>query len=337
MSRVAVVGAGAWGTTLADLLCARAGGEGGDVVLWAFEPEVAEAVNRQHRNDVFLPDAPLQPALCATTDLRAAVRGARLVVSAAPSHAVRQVMAAAAADVAPDAVVVSASKGLEAGTHRRMSEVLADVLPGRERIVALSGPTFAREVYERQPTAAVVAGADAAVAKRAQEALGAPHFRLYTNDDLVGVELAGALKNVVAIAAGMLDGMELGHNARAALITRGLAEITRLGVALGARPETFAGLAGMGDLLLTATGPLSRNRSLGVEMGKGRQLEEVLGRRHSVAEGVGTARAALDLAAQAGVELPIVREVAAVLFEGRPLRQALGNLMERSLKSETWR
>jgi glycerol-3-phosphate dehydrogenase (NAD(P)+) len=332
VSRIAVVGAGSWGTTLADLLCAK----GEEVVLWALEPEVAEGVNRRHRNDLFLPDAPLQPTLRATTDLPAAVRGAEIVVSVAPSHAVRRVMAEAAPGIAPAAVVVSASKGLEAGTHRRMTEVLAEVLPARDQIVALSGPTFAREVYERQPTAAVVAGCSAETARRAQEALGAPHFRLYTNSDVVGVELAGALKNVVAIAAGMLDGMELGHNARAALITRGLAEIARLGVALGARPATFAGLAGMGDLLLTATGPLSRNRSLGVEVGKGKRFEEVLERRLSVAEGVETARAALDLAAQAGVELPIVREVAAVLFEGQPLKQALGNLMERSLKSETW-
>ncbi len=332
MSRIAVVGAGSWGTTLADLLCAK----GDEVMLWALEPEVAEGINRRHRNDLFLPDAPLQPSLRATTDLLAAVRGAELVISVAPSHAVRRVMAEAAPGLAPGAVVVSASKGLEAGTHRRMTEVLAEVLLAKDAIVALSGPTFAREVYERQPTAAVVAGCSAATARRAQEALGAPHLRLYTNDDVVGVELAGALKNVVAIAAGMLDGLELGHNARAALITRGLAEIARLGVALGARPATFAGLAGMGDLLLTATGPLSRNRSLGVEVGKGKRLEEVLERRLSVAEGVETARAALDLAAQAGVELPIVREVAAVLFEGRPLKQAIGNLMERSLKSETW-
>ena len=331
MSRVAVVGAGAWGTTLADLLCAR----GEDVVLWAFEPEVAESVNRRHRNDLFLPDAPLQESLRATTDVVEAVHGALVVVSVAPSHAVRRVMGAAAPGLAQGAVVVSASKGLERGTHRRMTEVLGEVLPGCEAIVALSGPTFAREVYERQPTAAVVAGAPAA-ARRAQAAMAAPHLRLYTNDDVAGVELAGALKNVVAIAAGMLDGLELGHNARAALITRGLAEIARLGAALGARPATFAGLAGMGDLLLTATGPLSRNRSLGVEVGKGRSLADVLGRRHSVAEGVETAQAALALASQAGVELPIVGEVAAILFEGRPPREAIGNLMERSLKSETW-
>jgi glycerol-3-phosphate dehydrogenase (NAD(P)+) len=217
-----------------------------------------------------------------------------------------------------------------------MSEVLAQVLAPGTAIAALSGPTFAREVYERQPTAAVVAAAGEETARRAQAALGAPHFRLYTNDDLIGVELAGALKNVVAIAAGILDGLGMGHNARAALITRGLAEITRLGVAMGASPATFAGLAGMGDLLLTATGPLSRNRGLGVEVGSGRALHDVVARRLSVAEGVGTARAAVELAAQVGVDLPIAREVACVLFEGKAPRQAIGQLMERSLKSETW-
>jgi glycerol-3-phosphate dehydrogenase (NAD(P)+) len=332
VTRVAVLGAGSWGTTLADLLCAK----GDEVVLWAHEPEVADEVNRRHRNDLFLPDAPLAPALAATTDALAAVRGAALVISAAPSHAVRRVVGTAAPGIAPQALVIGASKGLEPGTHRRMSEVLGEVLPAGTAIAALSGPTFAREVYERQATAAVVAAADEATACRAQAALGAPHFRLYTNADVIGVELAGALKNVIAIAAGILDGLDLGHNTRAALITRGLAEITRLGVALGARPATFAGLAGMGDLLLTATGPLSRNRSLGVEVGKGKSLEDVRSRRLSVAEGVETARAAVDLAAQAGVELPIAREVVGVLFEGKPLRQAIGALMERSLKSETW-
>jgi glycerol-3-phosphate dehydrogenase (NAD(P)+) len=246
------------------------------------------------------------------------------------------VMGAASAGIAPGALVVSASKGLEPRTYLRMSEVLAQVLAPGCAIAALSGPTFAHEVYERQPTAAVVAAVAPQAAKRAQAAVGAPHFRLYTNDDVTGVELAGALKNVVAIAAGILDGMGMGHNTRAALITRGLAEITRLGVAMGARPATFAGLAGMGDLLLTATGPLSRNRSLGFEVGRGKTLEEVTGRRLSVAEGVGTARAAVELAAQVGVELPIAREVVCVLFEGKPLREAIGALMERSLKSETW-
>ncbi len=331
MTRVAVIGAGSWGTTLANLLCGRDDA----VTLWAYEPEVADEINRRHRNDLFLPDAPLVPALAATTDLGAAVDGAELVLSAAPSHAVRRVMTGAAAHLAPGALVVSASKGLEPDTHKRMTEVLAEVLPGAA-VAALSGPTFSREVYERQPTAAVTASALPGAARRAQEAIRVPYLRLYTNDDVIGVELAGALKNVVAIAAGILDGLGMGNNSRAALITRGLAEIARLGVALGAQPATFAGLAGMGDLLMTATGPLSRNRSLGIEVGKGKPLEEVLGRRLSVAEGVGTARAAVELAAQVGVELPIAREVASVLFEGKPPRQAIGDLMERSLKSENW-
>jgi glycerol-3-phosphate dehydrogenase (NAD(P)+) len=332
MTRVAVVGAGSWGTTLANLLCVR----GDDVVLWAYEPEVAEGITRRHRNDVYLPDAPLQPSLRATTELAVAVAGAEVVVSAAPSSAVRRVMAGAAQALAAGAVVVSASKGLEPDSHRRLSEVLADVLPPGTPIAALSGPTFAREVYERQPTAAVVASAAQDTARRVQASLGVPYFRLYTNDDVIGVELAGALKNVVAIAAGILDGLGMGNNTRAALITRGLAEIARLGVAMGARPATFAGLAGMGDLLMTATGPLSRNRSLGIEVGQGKKLEEILARRLSVAEGVGTARAAVELAAKVGVELPIAREVVSVLFEGKPPRQAIGDLMERSLKSETW-
>jgi glycerol-3-phosphate dehydrogenase (NAD(P)+) len=327
-----VVGAGSWGTTLANLLCGR----GDEVVLWALEPEVADEVNRRHRNDLFLPDAPLDHALAATTDLEAAVRGAEVVVSAAPSHAVRVVMANAARAVRPGVAVVSASKGLEPDTHKRMTEVLTEVLPPGTAIAALSGPTFAREVYERLPTAAVVASAEAETASHVRAAMAMPYFRLYTNDDVIGVELAGALKNVVAIAAGILDGLGLGHNPRAALITRGLAEITRLGVAMGAQAATFAGLAGMGDLFLTATGPLSRNRSLGIEVGKGRTLEQVLARRLSVAEGVGTARAAVELAATVGVDLPIAREVVSVLFEHKPPRQALGDLMDRSLKSETW-
>lgn len=330
MSRVAVVGAGSWGTTLADLLAAK----GDDVVLWAHETEVADEINRRHRNDLFLAEAPLHTGITATTDICAAVRGAGLVVSAAPSHAVRAVMQAAAAELAEGVLVVSASKGLEPGTLQRMTAVLAEVLPAGTAIAALSGPTFAREVYERQPSAATVASADAATAQRAQRALSAPHLRLYTNDDVVGVELAGALKNVIAIAAGIIDGLGLGHNARAALVARGLAEITRLGVALGAQPLTFAGLAGMGDLVLTATGHLSRNRSLGVELGRGRTLAEVMARRLSVAEGVGTAQAALALGARVGVELPIAREVARVLFEGKPAKQAIADLMERSLTSE---
>jgi glycerol-3-phosphate dehydrogenase (NAD(P)+) len=246
----------------------------------------------------------------------------------------RSVMTRAAASVVPGTLVVSASKGLEPVSLKRMTEVLADVLPPGCGIVALSGPTFAREVYERQPTAATVAG-PAEAAGRAQQVLAVPYFRTYTNGDAVGVELGGALKNVVAIAAGILEGLGLGSNPRAALITRGLAEIARLGVAMGADPLTFAGLAGMGDLVLTATGPLSRNRSLGAELGKGRTLEEIQARRLSVAEGVGTARTAVALGERVGVELPIAREVSRVLFDGKAPRQAVADLMERALRTES--
>jgi len=328
MSRVAVIGAGSWGTALANMMALK----GERVTLWAYEPEVAAEVNTRHRNDLFLPEAPLEPSLAATTDIAEAVSGADVVISAAPSHAVRAVMRGAAPSLLGGTLVISASKGLELAGLKRMTEVLQEVVPGAA-IVALSGPTFAREVYERQPTAATVAGAPPA-ARRAQQVLTTPHFRTYTNEDVVGVELGGALKNVIAIAAGILEGLGLGSNPRAALITRGLAEIARLGVAMGAQPLTFAGLAGMGDLVLTATGPLSRNRSLGVELGRGSTLEQVQAKRLSVAEGVGTAKAALALGDRVGVELPIMREVARVLFEGKPTRQAIADLMERTLKAE---
>jgi len=329
VTRVAVVGAGSWGTALGDMLSRH----GAQVVLWAYEPEVAAEVNRRHRNDLFLPEAPLHEALTATTDLADAVGGAEVVISVTPTHAVRAVMTGAAAAITPGTLVVSASKGLEPESLKRMTEVLADVLPAGTGIVALSGPTFAREVYDRQPTAATVAGPFPA-AQRAQQALATPYFRTYTNDDAIGVELGGALKNVVAIAAGILEGLGMGSNPRAALITRGLAEIARLGMAMGANPLTFAGLAGMGDLVLTATGPLSRNRSLGAELGKGRTLAQIQARRLSVAEGVGTARTAVALGERVGVELPIAREVARVLFEGKAPRQAVADLMERALKAE---
>jgi len=328
MSRVAVIGAGSWGTALANMMALK----GERVTLWAYEPEVAAEVNTRHRNDLFLPEAPLEPSLAATTDIAEAVSGADVVISAAPSHAVRAVMRGAAPSLLGGTLVISASKGLELAGLKRMTEVLQEVVPGAA-IVALSGPTFAREVYERQPTAATVAGAPPA-ARRAQQVLTTPHFRTYTNEDVVGVELGGALKNVIAIAAGILEGLGLGSNPRAALITRGLAEIARLGVAMGAQPLTFAGLAGMGDLVLTATGPLSRNRSLGVELGRGSTLEQVQAKRLSVAEGVGTAKAAMALGDRVGVELPIMREVARVLFEGKPTRQAIADLMERTLKAE---
>jgi len=332
VTRVGVLGGGAWGTTLADLLARR----GHAVRVWAREPEVVASINGAHRNELFLPEAALADTLEATEDVVAAVRDAEVIVSAAPSHAVGAVATAAAPGVRPGALVVSVSKGLEPERLVTMSQVLAERLPTAQ-VAALSGPSFALEVYQRQPTAVVAAAHDHAVAAAVQGVFATDRFRVYSHTDVLGVELGGALKNVIALAAGMLEGLGMGHNPRAALITRGLAEITRLGVAMGADALTFAGLAGMGDLVLTATGGLSRNRSLGVELGRGRSYAEAQAGRRTVAEGVNTARTAVALAERHGVELPIAREVAAILFSGRSPAQAVASLMERDLKAEQWR
>lgn len=332
--RVAVIGAGAWGTTLADLLARKSLA----VTIWAFEPEVVQGINRDHVNAVFLPDAPLAPALRATGDIADAVGQAEVVVCAAPSHVVRGVMTAAASAVSGTApLVVCVSKGLEPEAQERLSCVLARVFGHATPVAVLSGPSFAREVYERQPTAVVAAAGDHDVAQRVQALFSTGSFRVYSHTDVVGVELGGALKNVIALAAGIAEGLGLGYNPRAALITRGLAELTRLGVAMGADPLTFAGLAGLGDLVLTATGALSRNRTLGVELGQGRRLDEILASRRTVAEGVTTARTAVALGERHGVELPIAREVSAILFAGKTPRQAITDLMERAPKPEQWR
>jgi len=331
--RVAVVGAGSWGTTLANLLA----GNGHEVILWAYEAEVAEAINGEGVNPLYLPDRVLESALRASSNLADVVAGAQLVVSATPCHAVRAVarrVAQSLGDARPP--VVSVSKGLEPDTLETMTDVLGEVLPGCP-MAALSGPSFAQEVFDRMPTAVVAASLDPAVAETVQQVFSTPTFRVYTGDDLIGVELGGALKNVVAIAAGILEGLGLGHNPRAALITRGLAEMTRLGEALGASPRTFAGLAGMGDLILTATGGLSRNRTLGCALGGGRTLAEALAGKRTVAEGVNTSQVAVALASRTGVEMPIAVEVARVLFEDKPPRQAIRDLMERELKAEIWR
>jgi glycerol-3-phosphate dehydrogenase (NAD(P)+) len=332
MTAVAVLGAGSWGTTLADLLARRDHA----VQLWAYEPEVVEAVNARHENPVFLPGCPLAPSLTATGDAVAAARGAEMVVTVAPSHVLRRVVTQAAPGVGRGAIVVSATKGIEPGTLALMSQVLEETLPGRA-VAALSGPSFALEVYQQQPTAVVAAAHHAATAQAVQTVFASPRFRVYSHDDVIGVELGGALKNVIAIAAGILEGLGLGNNPRAALITRGLAEMTRLGVAMGADPLTFAGLAGMGDLILTTTGALSRNRALGMALAAGQTLEQYTASHRTVAEGANTAQAALQLAETRGVELPICAEVASILFEGKPARQALNDLMERTLKPEQWR
>lgn len=331
---VAVVGAGSWGTALANLLAKK----GVETTLWSYESDVAEAIERDHRNPRYLSEVPLDERLRTTTDIARAVAGAAAVVSVSPSHVVRAIMRQAAPHLRPDALVVSASKGIETDSLQTMDEVLADVLPAgvAQRAAFLSGPSFALEVGQEHPTAVTMASRDAGAARTAQELFQTEYFRVYTNDDVRGVELGGALKNVIAIAAGVVDGLGYGYNTRAALITRGLAEMTRLGVALGADPLTFSGLAGMGDLILTCTGPLSRNRTVGVELGRGRAVDEVLGGMREVAEGVRTARAAHALAERTGIEMPIVAEVHALLYEGRSARDAVEDLMVRAPKAERW-
>jgi glycerol-3-phosphate dehydrogenase (NAD(P)+) len=332
VSAVAVLGAGSWGTTLADLLARR----GHEVRLWAYESEVVTAVNQRHENPVFLPGCALDPGVSATTDAVAAAQGADVVLTVAPSHVLRRVVELARPGIGPHALVVSATKGIEPTTLKLMSAVLEELLP-KHPVTALSGPSFALEVFQGQPTAVVAAAREERTARAVQEVFATPRFRVYSNTDVVGVELAGSLKNVIAIAAGILEGLGLGNNPRAALITRGLAEMTRLGVAMGADPLTFAGLAGMGDLILTTTGALSRNRALGLGLAEGKTLEQYTAAHRTVAEGVNTAQAGMALAKQLGTELPICGQVAAILFEGKPARQAVVELMERTLKSEQWR
>lgn len=327
--RCAVVGAGAWGTALADLLARN----GHDVLLWAYEPDVVESINQKHENVRFLAGDKLAPALKATGDIRRAVDGAELVTLATPSHVLRSIVRSAGKSIPRSAPIVVASKGIEKGTLCLMTEVAEQEIAGGT-VVALSGPSFAKEVVTGQPTAVVVASNADGPASVAQLAFSSPYFRAYTHTDVTGVELGGALKNVMAVATGIAEGLGLGFNARAALVTRGLAEMTRLGLALGAEQSTFAGLAGLGDLVLTCTGSLSRNRAVGVEVGKGKMLEEVLRGKETVAEGVITAQSARELAAREGVEMPIVDTVNRVLFEGQSARSAIAALMTRELRAE---
>ncbi len=329
MTRCSVIGAGAWGTALGNLLASN----GHDVMIWALEPEVVDSINSRHINERFLAGHPLDSRLKATGDLAAAVSQREFIVAAAPSHALRAVLTAAAPAIETGARIVVATKGIESETLALMTEVAGQVLP-RNPIVAISGPSFAAEVASRQPTAVVVASSDEAIAREAQTLFSCDYFRAYSHTDICGVEMGGSLKNVMAVATGIAEGLGLGFNARAALITRGLAEMTRLGVARGAKASTFAGLAGLGDLVLTCTGSLSRNRSLGMEIGQGRPLEEALKTRDTVAEGVVTTRSARALAQREGVEMPIVETVYRVLFESQPPRDAIGELMSRELKSE---
>jgi glycerol-3-phosphate dehydrogenase (NAD(P)+) len=329
MMRCAVVGAGAWGTALADLLARN----GHQVVLWAFEPDVVEAVNARHENSRFLPGAALDPALRATSSFADALDGATLVCVATPSQHLRSILRQAAPSLSSRATVCVASKGIERDTLALMSDVVASEAPGRA-VVALSGPSFAAEVVARQPTAIVAASDDPVAAEMAQDAFSNRTFRIYTHDDIVGVELGGSLKNVMAVATGICEGAGFGFNSRAALITRGLAEMTRLGTAIGAKPATFAGLAGMGDLVLTCTGSLSRNRAVGIAVGKGATLDEALAGKETVAEGVATTKSALALAEREGVEMPIVSMVHRVLFDGLSANRGVTELMARELRAE---
>ena len=327
--RCGVIGAGAWGTALADLLARN----GHEVMLWAYETDVVDSVNAEHENRRFLPEAPLHPSLRATTSYADALDGVEIVCFATPSQHLRSIVRQAASRIPARATVCVASKGIERDTLALMSDVAAEEAPGRA-VVALSGPSFAAEVVARQPTAIVAASEDPLAAERAQEAFSNRTFRIYTHDDVIGVELGGALKNVMAVATGICEGAGFGYNSRAALITRGLAEMTRLGTTIGAKPATFAGLAGMGDLVLTCTGSLSRNRAVGMAVGKGASLDEALAGKETVAEGVATTKSALALAEREQVEMPIVTMVNRVLFDGMPALRGVTELMARELRAE---
>ncbi|WP_437687546.1 NAD(P)H-dependent glycerol-3-phosphate dehydrogenase [Sorangium sp. So ce176] len=332
MANVAVIGAGAWGTALAKLVADK----GNPTALWAHQGELADRIGAERQNHRYLPGVELPASLRATSDLEDALRGVELALVVVPSHALREVVREAGPHIPRGALVCSATKGIENDSLMLMSEVLVDEL-GREaepRLTYLSGPSFAREVAAGQPTTVVVAGRSERETHAVQRMLATDRFRVYSSDDVVGVEVGGALKNVVAIAAGICDGLGLGHNARAGLITRGLAEMARMAAAKGANLLTLAGLSGMGDLVLTCTGELSRNRTVGIEMGRGRKLDEILAGLGHVAEGVKTAKSAYELANELGVSAPIAVEVYRVLYEAKPPQQAVVDLMTRALTKE---
>ena len=337
MSDIAVIGGGAWGTGIAIVL-GRKGTH--NVHLWAHETDVCESIAQKRVNERFLPGRHIPDSVTATNDLAAALRGAQIVVSVMPSQHCRSLFERMRSLIAPQALIVSATKGLEEGSLQRMTEVITDVLKQKNgttpAVGALSGPSFAQEVARGDPTAITIASQNAELLRTVQQEFSDSSFRVYTNNDVIGVELGGALKNTIAIAAGICDGLGLGHNSVAALITRGLAEMTRLVVACGGRTETMAGLAGLGDLVLTCTGGLSRNRSVGVELGRGHKLPEIIAGMHGmVAEGVFTASAAVGLAHARNVEMPITEQMHAILHDGKSPREAIQVLMSRTGKSET--
>jgi len=332
LSRISIIGAGGWGTALAIVLAGR----GHSVKLWVYEADLFKRLQGTRENDVFLPGFRLPDAVCPFHDLDEALDGAEIVLTVTPSHVCRGIYRQMLLHLRPEMLFVSATKGLESDSLMRMSQVIRDVVGERfePRLAVLSGPTFAREIARGDPAAVVIASTDQDLARRIQNDFSGPTLRLYSNGDVIGVELGAALKNIIAIGAGVCDGLKLGSNTLAALITRGLAEITRLTCACGGRAETLAGLAGLGDLVLTCTGALSRNRSVGVELAKGRRLEEIVSSMRMVAEGIKTTSAAIRLAARMRIEMPIAEQMDAMLNHGRPPRQAIRYLMERSLKTE---
>lgn len=330
--KIGVVGGGSWGTALANLLATKSY----PVDLWVHEPEVVQQINDGHENRYFLPGVPLSANVRATGQMARAVQAKDLVLLVVPSHVMRRVCRQLSGHVQPEAIVVSASKGIENETCLTMSGVIRETLPAHSnpRIGVLSGPSFSREVAQQFPTAVTAASDKLEVAGIIQRVFATPYFRVYTNDDVLGVELGGAVKNVIAIASGVIDGLGLGLNTRAALITRGQTEIRRLGVALGANPRTFTGLAGIGDLILTCTGTLSRNYTLGVKIGQGKKLQEILSEMRMVAEGVENARSVHSLSRKVGVEMPISHEMYRILYHERSPKEAVYQLMTRELKQE---
>lgn len=329
---IGVIGAGSWGTTLANLLAEK----GYPVTLWCYEKDLAERIEQLGINDLYLPEIQLSKNLQATSNLTSAVSEKQLLLFVTPSQVTRQILQQALSDLSPQALIVSASKGIENDSLMLLSQVFEEILPHQmhRQLGFLSGPSFAREVSSGMPTAVVAAARDAVVAGEIQKIFSTDKFRVYTHNDIIGVELGGAMKNVIALAAGVADGLGFGHNTRAALITRGLAEMTRLGMKLGGTAETFAGLAGMGDLVLTCTGDLSRNRSVGIELGKGRKINEILAGMQMVAEGVKTTLSAYQLADKLGVDVPIIEQMYLLLYQDKDPRQAVVDLMSRDLKAE---
>lgn len=329
--RVAVIGAGSWGTTVASLAAQNT-----DVVLWCRRPEQADHINEDHENADYLSGFSLPARLTATSDLATALDGAKVVVMGVPSHGFRSVLEQAASLIPPDAPILSLTKGIEQDTQLRMTEVALDVLAGRDpgSVGVLSGPNLAREVMEGQPAATVIAMGDHHIARSLQPLFHTSAFRVYTNPDVVGAEVAGAVKNVMAIASGIASGLGFGMNSLASLITRALLEITRLGVAMGGETLTFGGLAGIGDLIATCSSPLSRNNRVGVELGRGRPLDEIIAEMNMVAEGVKSTRGVLQLAQSHNIEMPIAEEVGHVLYDGDSPKEALARLMDREAKAE---